>query len=1039
LHRIEEESYCEDGDAQCIVLPRSLSWVPGAVANKFSGMTQWHSRTTLEPSFPPDGYVILSPTIENQKPKPILKGPIHVNVYKRLTNSSLCCAASLSPPQNISNVTESGEVVMVRGIGVSGEPQVFVETIRPTCLTLRFRLTCNAIHEALNCSSQHLGAEIRPKKVKPLHFKNVCRLPHCISDYELHGSKSAENVVLNIPRFTHPVLWCEKHPAQIGVVVDKSQRVQEPLVPHRFFFEPTFNLVSILPSVLNPRVLHIYESSQCRSAVHKIFLKIPKDAMGMVDKLHYISFILDLCNIYFPCYHTKANVELAEDEWLCRGTCGKVSFVTFFDTMFRYAFVICREQSMTEEQFIEFWDFSYHVLHGSDDRVIAACAGDAQSTGEDQKTEKIRRITLQIPVLRSDCNYKRYRLLQMLSDDPQFVNVSPARKPLLLFRKVEEILSRQGVSEKRANPPADPFPISSTAEEDEQFDFPSLNLQQKRIGEWLSDTSVQKLTDKQKEEFRRVQDMVAIEKCSSGILLHEDVFEPIQITRDDIDDLLDYMSDLSDGALEREPLRDKYEQHRQRLKSQLTNAEKGGTQRKKSDTKSQEFTHPPQTGGVTALKLRSASSVHSDKAATLSVELMESPKSSIVDRGWRVEAKTEHKNVADSFVVVAANDGYQSPRRSNEMAALALMDEFSPYADEKAQRANQRADDVRNSIHNASEKQVKLTKPRSAPYVPLQIDPERANLIRLQERMRVQELSVVARQSFEQKSKDTSPQRPITTGFGMRTSLSVAPFVRPTNQLLRTRTEEGPSSAPKDAQVDLKEIAHCHIGEVKVASEKAMRLCEHLPLQKSGHDDILRDLDILLAATVEPEKGEAEYNCSPPSFLSRENQELFAPLICSDSPSRDYVCCRKRKKKESPLSPPVSARLYTPRPPPDPLAEVVRRKAEQVSLIDPSKIVDHVQFRVKPVRPPQREALKFSLRKQEFFFRANGNVIRPPHPSLGIVKLLQLGQLPSSSGRRVVAASPQPLGMGVSAARKVVAQRNFCPIVVIDRENTTPR
>jgi hypothetical protein len=98
-----------------------------------------------------------------------------------------------------------------------------------------------------------------------------------------------------------------------------AQEERDPSIAEGFT-KPSDPLASYVRADLSDsRIEFLFSSEPCRESVQKIFDKLPKDAHNRLEQRGFISFTLDLYNLYMPLHSDRANLILAEAEWAARG------------------------------------------------------------------------------------------------------------------------------------------------------------------------------------------------------------------------------------------------------------------------------------------------------------------------------------------------------------------------------------------------------------------------------------------------------------------------------------------------------------------------------------------------------------------------------------------------------------------------------------------------------------------------------------------------------------------------------------------------
>jgi hypothetical protein len=592
--------------------------------------------------------------------KPVVLGEVRAlkgsDVMELITTDAKKAArvASASRQQSAGPSVQNRQASHTRkhGVGVpkaTDEPVPmcyrYVGTVRPSLRLFRFRILCAALAEYAD-ANRHRPEELTSCQALLYGLPLVRSL--------LYAEESHRPVIASLETVPPHLPLQDMHPGDFAKV-ERASTLLPTLVPSKlvedvalsdkshpppcvnkasqlvYLYPPSPRFVGLENNLVGPPRFEFLRSSPlCVASLRRVYSTLKKDLTGRVPKTEWIRFTLDLMNLYFPSYLTQSNIELAEDEWLCRGTLEKPDFSIFFDCFFDLPLTLARWEGMghmNELQYVQFWDFSLLAIAGVEAfehlrnragsfMVMAAPptatpqspvrrAGSPTSAGrkpnalgfdaEQTKSvvlepnslhqepspddpcrptlpEFVMRHGLTVPLIVSSDDYRRHLLTQEILQDKKIVSQQPFRQPLLAFRKVEELLAQETREGRRAGKQQlqqnfDQSLDGSFTSSPSQMpldDFPSPNMQAKLLDQ---KGKLQSMTEKQRQEAIKIQAMLAVENRSSAFALYESTFAVEEHERDEVDDILDFCSDISDQIFEnpRESVRQKFNTKQQLL------------------------------------------------------------------------------------------------------------------------------------------------------------------------------------------------------------------------------------------------------------------------------------------------------------------------------------------------------------------------------------------------------------------------------------------------------------------------------------------
>lgn len=259
----------------------------------------------------------------------------------------------------------------------------FVGTIRPSMRLIRFRILCMALAEYAEAN-----------RSRPQELADPAALLYGLPPIRslLYQEESHRPAVASLPSHTAPVVTLDAVHTGDFARVDKVTSMLPAVVPWKLVEDVTAHsavappvqkvsqLVYIFPAssrftgLDNPqfgatRLEFLRTSPVCIGSLRRLYATLKKDLTGRVPKAEWVRFVLDLMNLYFPSYMTQSNIELAEDEWLCRGSIEKPDFTMFADFFFDFPLTLMHWVGMghmSEIQYVQFWDFTLLAIAGAE-------------------------------------------------------------------------------------------------------------------------------------------------------------------------------------------------------------------------------------------------------------------------------------------------------------------------------------------------------------------------------------------------------------------------------------------------------------------------------------------------------------------------------------------------------------------------------------------------------------------------------------------------------------------------------------------------
>ncbi|RNF23949.1 uncharacterized protein Tco025E_02686 [Trypanosoma conorhini] len=208
---------------------------------------------------------------------------------------------------------------------------------RQSLFLVRFKVICWALHE-----------EERRRTC------GVVGRPVLASDKAIPAA-ACGRTLRNVPVFPLPLLRLQRGTATFS---EKTCRLNL----HSLHAPLTWEGIAPAPSTYraeqayqNWHALH-RSSAVVRQAVRDVFNLLAHNERGLLTKTTYVAFVLDLLNLFFPTRISSANIAIAEEEWVYRGTTDLVSFETFYEKFFSFPFIFLRDlNTVTRDQYVEVW------------------------------------------------------------------------------------------------------------------------------------------------------------------------------------------------------------------------------------------------------------------------------------------------------------------------------------------------------------------------------------------------------------------------------------------------------------------------------------------------------------------------------------------------------------------------------------------------------------------------------------------------------------------------------------------------------------
>ncbi|CCW62193.1 unnamed protein product [Phytomonas sp. EM1] len=113
------------------------------------------------------------------------------------------------------------------------------------------------------------------------------------------------------------------------------------------------------------------ESVIARQAVKDVFHRQGLDADMKLNKDGFTKFVLQLLNLFFPTHLPQMHLDIANEEWIYRGTTENVGFETFFEKFFSLPFIFHRDLALvTEHDYAEWWCIVRICLCESSEAIV---------------------------------------------------------------------------------------------------------------------------------------------------------------------------------------------------------------------------------------------------------------------------------------------------------------------------------------------------------------------------------------------------------------------------------------------------------------------------------------------------------------------------------------------------------------------------------------------------------------------------------------------------------------------------------------------
>ncbi|CAD2220484.1 hypothetical protein ADEAN_000800600 [Angomonas deanei] len=289
----------------------------------------------------------LGDTHAHVPPLPLYDGPHYINFIALL-------------PEDLMEPTQRPSVKKV---------PVYYGTYRQSLLLLHFKVYCRALQEEWRCRRDGgLARVMGPQQGAPTNLREDQRLEE---RYYASAVPQVHFPVLRVQSASPPLREERKrHTVDLLQVAPPSS---------------TLGLIEPPPSDPSSTGYHNFQHLHHTSAIVKQVLRdifdalpkldedgketnshLPKDRIG---KDSFMQFMLNLLNLFFPTLLVDVHLDIAEEEWVYRGTTSLLSFETFFEKLFTFPFIFYRNyEQVTEEAYAEFWSLVYVCLFKTEGR-----------------------------------------------------------------------------------------------------------------------------------------------------------------------------------------------------------------------------------------------------------------------------------------------------------------------------------------------------------------------------------------------------------------------------------------------------------------------------------------------------------------------------------------------------------------------------------------------------------------------------------------------------------------------------------------------
>jgi hypothetical protein len=337
-----------DGDPQLVVTTPG-AWNPRSALNRVpgDGLTyRW-----LVP-FPPSGWVYLPTASSRHLERP---GSIGVQVFQASDADSFAASDAAVPHYVFTSSTDERRSHTRPASSTDGlAHHVYHAGIGKTFPTRRGHGVQDApiagLSESRRLATTPRGASTPNDKVKPLFD------PRTRETQQFIGGPPIDYV--GTLRASHRLIRARFLFRALHAICRGTKRA--PYSPQLLAgVPPVHDLLEFSTNerrdLTDSRIEFLFSSDACRNAMKMIFTELPKDINGRATKAGMIQFVLDLNNLFMPSFFTQANIELAEDEWVCRGTRDRPDVHQFIWFFFDYPMIILRSEFLSEDLYAAFW------------------------------------------------------------------------------------------------------------------------------------------------------------------------------------------------------------------------------------------------------------------------------------------------------------------------------------------------------------------------------------------------------------------------------------------------------------------------------------------------------------------------------------------------------------------------------------------------------------------------------------------------------------------------------------------------------------
>lgn len=285
---------------------------------------------------------------------PLPDGPLNINIYKVIPKPAAPTGKGAARSGTQTEVTPTTTThatatpVGVAGSATAHNRRQLVGTYRQSLLLIHFKVYCRALHDEMQLRPSMNENDLKNEDLSALMTRT-----------------DAEHLLRDVPDIPTPVLR-----VQAAAPPLKDPRARH--TPDTTQIHPArcwVGLSAVPPSDLTAPATHVWRylhrvSFLARQALRDIFSVLRLERDKTLRKDGFIDFVLDLLNLYFPTHLAQQHVDIAEEEWIYRGTTEQMTFDTFFEKFFSFPFIFYRNlDAVTEVDYVEFWTLTRVCLY----------------------------------------------------------------------------------------------------------------------------------------------------------------------------------------------------------------------------------------------------------------------------------------------------------------------------------------------------------------------------------------------------------------------------------------------------------------------------------------------------------------------------------------------------------------------------------------------------------------------------------------------------------------------------------------------------